>query len=87
MTVYHVRPRDDGKWEIKKRGAERASFTGSRAKMLSKSQNVVEEGDTRVVHDADGSVIKREKVEETDYGRSNMKKNVRRKMGDSPFDF
>ena len=35
MTVYHVRPRDDGQWEVKKRGASRASFVGGEVKAKS----------------------------------------------------
>jgi len=43
MTVYHVRPRDDGQWEVKKRGANRATRTGTEAAMKSAVDNVDDE--------------------------------------------
>lgn len=87
MAVYHVRPRDDGDWEVKKRGASRASFVGSEAAAKSKVDTYVEEGDTKVLHNADGSVFKREKVTGArKQRRSSTMQSVRRSMGDSPFD-
>lgn len=87
MTVYHVRPRDDGQWEIKKRGAERATEVGTQARMKAKVDKYVEEGDTKVLHNADGSVLRREKVDGSrERSRANVMKGVRRQIGDSPFD-
>ena len=62
MTVYHVRPRDDGQWEVKKRGASRASFVGGEVKAKSKADKFSEKGDTVVLHNDDGSVYNRRKV-------------------------
>jgi len=78
MTVYHVRPRDDGQWEVKKRGADRASRTGSEVKMKSAVDNFVEEGDTVVLHNSDGSVFKRRKVTGA---RESRRKQGRKRLG------
>jgi len=62
MATYHVRPRDDG-WECKKRGGARASAVMiTKVQAMSKARGIADPGDTIVVHNADGSVNRRNQV-------------------------
>lgn len=86
MTVYHVRPRDDGQWEIKKRGANRATSVGSEVKMKAEVDDYVEEGDTVVLHNDDGSVFRRRKIDGSrKRSRKTTMEQVNRAMGESNF--
>lgn len=86
MAVYHVRPRDDGKWEVKKRGNERATETGSKAAMLSAVRSYLEPGDTKVIHNDDGSVLRRDKVSQADAKQQQRQaRDLSRSVGNSPF--
>jgi len=70
MATYHVRPRpangNPDEWAIEKRGASRASAVRpSKAAALGKARDIAADGDTLVIHDAQGGVMKRNTVQGT----------------------
>jgi len=88
MAVYHVRPRPPGnpeQWAVEKRGASRASSVhGSKVAALGNVESIAEDGDKKVIHNADGSVAKRRTINQSK--RKSSMRDVRRKTGKSPFD-
>lgn len=88
MATYHVRPRPPGnpdEWAVEKRGASRASAVKSmKAAAAGAARSIADEGDTIVIHDSSGSVMKRNTV---GGGTRQAKKGMRRNMGSSPFDY
>lgn len=78
MATYHVRPRpangNPDEWAVEKRGASRASSVHNRkAGALGAARSTADEGDTLVIHNANGGVMKRNTI--------GQQKSVRDKMG------
>jgi hypothetical protein len=89
MATYYVNPRppngNPDEWCVKKRGGMQASSVcGSKAKALSTARKMGDDGDTLVIKDANGNVMRRNTISKAQ--QKAARKGMRRSMGSSPFD-